>query len=149
MANHGTILLVSGSPGLNKVLETLVSTYSLSIVTADSAKAGLIACKQAEPDCVIFDARLLRDHTSVERVREKLKSKGIPVHFLGADAPGNMRSSGVRSAFSLEPIIKFVAEQSHRLKARPPSGFWSRFAGRPQTKTQTPPHANPLRKVGA
>ena len=154
MANHGTILLVSGSPGLNQVLGTLASTYSLTLVTADSAKAGLAALKRAKPDCVIFDARLLRDSASVERVREKLRSKGVSVHFLSADAPGNMLSSGVRSSFSLEPIIKFVAAESARLKDRRPSGFWSRFASRPQAKavqrkTTPPPQAASLRKARA
>ena len=134
MANHGTILLVSGSPGLNTVLGTLASTYSLSLVTVDSAKAGLAALKQAAPDCVIFDARLLRDHTRVERVRRKLQSKGVPALFLSADAPGNTRASGVRSSFSIEPIIKFVAAQSRRLELLRPSGFWSRFIGRPHAK---------------
>jgi DNA-binding NtrC family response regulator len=134
MANHGTILLVSGSPGLNKVLETIASTYSLSLVTTVSAKAGLVAFKQTVPDCVIFDARLLRDHKRVELVREKIESKGVPVLFLSADSPGASRTSGVRSSFSLEPVIKFVSVQSDRLKALRPSGFWSRFTSRPQTK---------------
>ena len=135
MANHGTILLVSGSPGLSKVLETIASTYSLSLLSADSAKAGLVSFKQAVPDCVIFDARLLRDHKRVELVREKIESKGVPVLFLSADSPGGSRTSGVRSSFSLEPVIKFVAAQSDRIKPLRPSGFWRRFASRPQIKT--------------
>ncbi len=134
MANHGTILLVSGSPGLIKVLGTLASTYSLSLVTADSAKAGLAALKQAEPDCVIFDARLLRDRHRVERVKERFESKDVPALFLNIGADGSSRASGVHSSFSLEPVIKFVASQSARLKLLRPSGFWSRFAGLPKAK---------------
>lgn len=134
MANHGTILLVSGSTGLNEVMGTLASTYSLSLVTADSAKAGLYAFKQAEPDCVIFDARLLRDRHRVERVKEKFESKDVPVLFLNAGINGSSRGSGVHSSFSLEPIIKFVGEQSERLKPARPSGFWHRFVVRPGAK---------------
>jgi CheY-like chemotaxis protein len=134
MATHGSILLVTGSPGLNEVLGTLASTYSLSLVTADSAKAGFALYRQAEPDCVIFDARLLRDSARIERVRRKLESKDIPVLFLSAGADGYARASGVHSSFSLEPIIKFVSAQSERLKMRSPSGFWSRFVARPKAK---------------
>ena len=131
MANYGTILLVSSSPGLNKILGTIASTYSLSLVSAATAKAGLVAFKQAAPDCVIFDARLLCDHKRVELVREKIESKGVPVLFLSADSPGASRTSGVRTAFSIEPAIKFVSAQSDRLKSLRPSGFWRRFTSRP------------------
>jgi response regulator RpfG family c-di-GMP phosphodiesterase len=134
MASHGTILLVSGSPGLNEVLGTLVPTYSLSLITADSAKAGLALYRQAGPDCVIFDARLLRDRHRIERVKDKFAARDIPVFFLNIGADGRSRSSGVHSSFSLEPIIKFVAAQSARLKMARPTGFWNRFAPRPRAK---------------
>ena len=127
MAKSGTILFVSGNPELQQVLETLRSAYGFSLLTAESLKEGLSFIKIAEPDCVIFDLRLLRDRNRVERVKEKVKSSGIPVLFLSDSGSGVRRSDALRSSVSLEPIVKFVAEQSERLKGNSSVRSWYRF----------------------
>lgn len=127
MAKSGTLLFVSGNPELQQVMETLRSTYGFSLLTAESLKEGLSFIKIAEPDCLIFDLRLLRDRNRVERVKEKVKSSGIPVLFLSDSGSGIRCSDALRSSVSLEPIVKFVAEQSKRLKGNSSGRSWYRF----------------------
>jgi len=127
MARKGTLLFVSGNTELHQVLETLRSTYGFSLLTADKAKEGFELIKIAEPDCVIYDLRLLRDRRKAEWVKDKISAAGIPVLFLNDNGNGHVRPDEQRSSVRLEPIVKFVAEQSERLKKK--SSARSRWSG--------------------
>jgi len=134
MATSGTLLFVSGNHELHQVMETLRSTYGFALLLADRAKEGFDLIKVAEPDCIVFDLRLLRDQRHIDRVKERIKAARVPVLFLSDNGSGVRRSNGSQSSVRLEPIVKFVAEQSERLKKNSSGRGWLRFFRRPKAE---------------
>jgi DNA-binding NtrC family response regulator len=130
MARSRTLLFVSSNHDLHQVLETLRSAYGFSLLTADKAREGFDLIKVAEPDCIIFDLRLLRNRHRAERVKERVKAAGMPVLFLSDSSTSGRHSDASRTSVSLEPIVKFVAEQSERLRGNPSRRSWYRFFNR-------------------
>jgi DNA-binding response OmpR family regulator len=133
MAKSSTLLFVSGNPELQQVLETLKSAYGFSLLIAENPKEGLNFIKMTDPDCIIFDLQLLRTHNHVERIKEKIKPTGIPVLYLNDGGNGVSRSDELRSSASVEPMVKFVAEQSERFKGSSSRRGWFRFLKRSKT----------------
>lgn len=130
MPNCGTILLISGNPDLHGVLETLSSSYSLSLLCAENIKQGLTLFKENNPDCVVFDLRLPPPHVPVEQIKEKMRESEVPILFLSNCIEELRRADEVPSRLSLEPIMKFVANQSERLRSDSSGRLWSRLLGR-------------------
>jgi len=130
MAKCGTILLVSSNPELHQVMEPLASTYNLSLIGAENAKEGLTFFKLGDPDCIVFDLRVLNDGERRTRAKNKLKTSGIPILFLNDSRANIRRRDGFIPPISLEPIVKFVGEQSEKLCAGSSGGFWNRLIGR-------------------
>ena len=130
MSNRGVILLVTGNSELHQVLGTVAQTYRLSLLGADNTKEGLTFLKLAEPDCAILDLRLLRNSNGVDKLKERLNLSTIPILFLDKGGDGSKPSGRPSSGFSLEPIVKFVSEQSERLNCASTRGIWRRFVGR-------------------
>ena len=130
MPNCGKILLVSGNSELHQVLGTVSQTYGLSLRSADNTKEGLAIIKLAEPDCVIFDLKLLRTSYGVENLKKRLSLSTIPILYINNCREGSSASGRPSSGVSLEPIVKFVSEQSARLNCDSSRGIWRRFIGR-------------------
>ena len=130
MPNCGKILLVSGNPELHQVLGTVAHTYGLSLLGADNTKEGLTLIKLAEPDCVIFDLKLLRTSYGVEKLKKRLSLSTIPILFINNCREGSRPSGRPSSGVSLDPIVKFVSEQGARLNCDSSPGIWRRFIGR-------------------
>ena len=124
MAKSGTLLLVSNSPDLHRVMVPVASAYDLSVVGAETIREGLTILKVSPPSCAVFDLRITSDIDKRARIKDRLKESHFPILFLNDN--GIQRRNEFLPPLRLEPIAKFVADQGERLRrSHSDSGFWN------------------------